>query len=202
MIKNIIFDFGDVFINLDKSATDRHLNDLGVNHLDQKTLRIHKDYEQGLMSTEDFIEHHLNLFPQLSKTDFINAWNSILIDFPKERLKFLQDISDSKKYKLFLLSNTNDLHINWVKKNVEFYQEFKSCFNEFYLSHEINLRKPNEDIFQFVLRQNQLVAEETLFVDDTLEHIESAEKLNIQTWHLQVGKENVTDLFNQKHLAF
>lgn len=202
MIKNIIFDFGDVFINLDNGAPQRYFEKWGISELDDKTIRIHKDYEKGLFSTEEFIEYHLGKFAQLTEEHFITAWNSILKDFPRYRLDFLKQIRNTEKYKLFLLSNTNDLHINWVQDNINFYQAFKSYFDAFYLSHEINLRKPDEDIFQFVLNQNNLKAQDTLFIDDTQEHIESAKHSNLQTWHLQAGKEDVVDLFKQKHLDF
>jgi len=202
MIKNIIFDFGDVFINLDNGAPQRYFEKWGISELDDKTIRIHKDYEKGLFSTEEFIEYHLGKFAKLTEEHFITAWNSILKDFPRYRLDFLKQIRNTEKYKLFLLSNTNDLHINWVQDNINFYQAFKSYFDAFYLSHEINLRKPDEDIFQFVLNQNNLKAQDTLFIDDTQEHIESAKHSNLQTWHLQAGKEDVVDLFKQKHLDF
>jgi putative hydrolase of the HAD superfamily len=202
MIKNIIFDFGDVFINLDKSATEQYFEKFGITHLDDLTKRKHQDYEKGLISTPDFVNYHIKKFPNLKPENFIKAWNSILVNFPEERLDFLKSIRDIKKYKLFLLSNTNDLHITWVKENITFYKAFKACFKAFYLSHEINLRKPDEDIFRFVLQQNNLAAEETLFIDDTLEHITSAKGLGINTWHLQAGEEDVRDLFNKKQFGF
>lgn len=202
MIKNIVFDFGDVFINLDKTAPERHLNKFGILEFYDELTSVHQDYEKGLISTEEFIEFHTEKFPKLKKTDFVNAWNSILLDFPEYRLEFLKQIKQSNKFNLFLLSNTNDLHIEWVKEHVSFYKDFKSCFDEFYLSFEVNLRKPETDIFQFVLEQNNLKAEETLFIDDTKEHIQSAKKVNLHTWHLLVGKEDVVDLFKQKQFDF
>jgi len=201
-IKNIIFDFGDVFLNLDKTAPAKHLKTHGIETLDDKTIRIHKDYEKGLISTDEFVEYHSKTFNGLSETHFIEAWNSMLKDFPKHRLDFLKTLKDSNEFKIFLLSNTNDLHIKWVENNVSFFNSFKACFNEFYLSHEINLRKPDPDIFEFVLLQNNLNVHETLFIDDTLEHINSAKNLNLQTWHLKAGLEDVVDLFEQKHLNF
>jgi len=202
MLKNIIFDFGDVFINLDKSAPERHFEKHHITQLDQQTLDKNKDYEQGLLSTEEFVKFYTNKYQNLSRDQFITAWNSMLLDLPNYRLDFLKELKESQKYKIFLLSNTNDLHINWVKDNITTYEAFKSYFDAFYLSHEINLRKPDEDIFQFVLNQNNLKAQDTLFIDDTQEHIESAKHLNLQTWHLQAGKEDVVDLFKQKHLDF
>lgn len=201
-IKNIIFDFGDVFINLDKAATKKHLAKHNISNLDDKTLSKNNDYERGLLHTEEFIDFYTNKYKQLNENKFIEAWNSMLLDLPDYRLEFLEQLKERKDFKLFLLSNTNDLHIEWVKENIEGFDRFKSYFDDFYLSHEINLRKPDPDIFEFVLSQNELQVEETLFVDDTLEHIESARHLNLQTWHLQAGKEDVVDLFKQKHLNF
>jgi len=154
------------------------------------------------MTSTEFIDYHVKTFPKFNEENFVRSWNSILLDFPKYRLDFIQNIQKSGKYKIYLLSNTNDLHISWVKENIAFYKAFKSCFKEFYLSYDINLRKPDEDIFKFVLEQNSLKAEETLFIDDTLEHINSAENLNIQTWHLQAGVEDVVDLFHRKDIDF
>lgn len=201
-IKNIIFDFGDVFINLDKSATKKHLKHHNIQSLDDKTLSKNNDYERGLLTTEEFISYYTNKYQQLSEEDFVKAWNSMLLDLPDYRLDFLKKIKASQKYKMFLLSNTNDLHINWVKDNIKIFDEFKSCFDAFYLSHEINLRKPDVDIFEFVLNQNELNVQDTLFIDDTKEHIETAEHLNLNTWHLEAGNDDVIHLFEQKHLTF
>jgi putative hydrolase of the HAD superfamily len=201
-IKNIILDFGDVFINLDKAATKRHFEKHNLTNLDQKTLDKNDDYERGLLTTEEFIEFYTNKYQDLSKDQFIKAWNSMLLDLPDYRLDFIKQLKETNNYKLFLLSNTNDLHIQWVENNISTFETFKSYFNEVYLSHEINLRKPDVDIFEFVLDQNELNVEDTLFIDDTNEHIESANSLNLQTWHLQTGKEDVVDLFKQKHLNF
>ena len=199
-IKNIIFDFGDVFLNLDKPATQRHLKEFGISEFDSETIAINKKYEKGLISSDNLIEFYTKKFKGLSKEHFVTAWNSILKDFPKKRLEFLKQLKAQNKYRLFLLSNTNDLHINWVKSNIDCFETFKSCFEAFYLSHEIHLRKPDASIFNFVLEENNLDAHETLFIDDTLEHINSAKTLDLQTWHLKVGQQDVVDLFKQKHL--
>ena len=101
-----------------------------------------------------------------------------------------------------MLSNTNELHIDWVKKNITFYEEFKSYFHQFYLSHEINLRKPDYEIFEFVLSENKLSAEETLFIDDTKENTDVATQLNIHTWNIDETQEDVVDLFKTKSHLF
>jgi putative hydrolase of the HAD superfamily len=198
MIKSIIFDFGDVFLTLDKSATNKHLKQQGISELDSESLQINDVYEKGLISTNEFIDHYTKKFEGLTCSEFKKAWNSILIEFPQHRLEFLKELKASGTYKLILLSNTNELHIDWVKRHISVFKEFRDCFDQFYLSHEIHFRKPNADIFEFVISENNLIPQETLFVDDTLEHTLTANSLGIHTWHLQVGKEEVTELFTKK----
>lgn len=198
MIKNIVFDFGDVFINLDKEATYIELSKLGIDTITDKMMSIAHQYEKGEISTSDFIQYFHNEF-SISKEDLIVAWNAILLDFPKHRFEFLKDLVTGKKYRLFLLSNTNDLHIKWIQNDwgEELYQKFKKCFEQFYLSHEIGLRKPNADIYQFVLQENNLKASETFFIDDTLENTVAAEKLGIKVWNINPEKEDVTTLLTK-----
>jgi len=201
MIKNIVFDFGDIFINLDKKIFVEELQKLQVLQESKEMLPILQEYEMGLISTEKFLlffEEKLNV----SKISLIRAWNSILLDFPQNRLAFIQELANSKKYRLFLLSNTNDLHISWIKNNwgMELYNAFKICFEQFYLSHEINLRKPNNNIYKFVLNTNNLIAEETLFIDDTEENTTAAKALGIHIWNLKPGKEDVLELFTKNLL--
>lgn len=198
MIKNIIFDFGDIFINLDKEGTYKAMAALGVTNITEEMMQVYHQYEKGLMSTDDFIQFFYDKF-KIPKTDLINAWNAVLLDFPKRRLDFLKELSKSKKYRLFLLSNTNDLHIKWVQNSLgdQFYNEFKNSFEQFYLSHEINFRKPDSDIYEFVLNENNLKADETLFVDDLKENTDAANKLGICTWNLIPKKDDVTQLFTK-----
>ncbi len=203
MIKNLIFDFGDVFINLDKKgALDRALNLFGTDMLSDEIHAINALYEQGLMSTDEFLEFYLDNFPNLDRDEIIGTWNYILRDFPNHRLEYVQQLAADKKYKLILLSNTNEMHINWVKENVGFYEEFRANFDAFYLSHEIQLRKPNANIYEFVLKENNMNAEESLFIDDTEENILSAAKLGIHTWHINPETEDITTLFSAKSELF
>ncbi|MDO6743954.1 HAD-IA family hydrolase [Tenacibaculum soleae] len=199
MIKNIIFDFGDIFINLNKQATYKELAKLGVTSISEDMIATYHQYEMGLISTDDFVGFYKQKFPQLSSENLINAWNAILLDFPLQRLSFLKELAVSKKYRLFLLSNTNDLHISWIKNDwgTELYNEFKNCFEQFYLSHEINFRKPNANIYEFVLNENNLKASETIFVDDLKENTDAASELGIKVWNLVPGKDEVTNLLNK-----
>ena len=202
-IKTLIFDFGDVFINLDKQgAMKRALNLFSLETLESDMLATNIQFEIGEISTTEFVEFYKSKFQTLSETNIINTWNSIIEDFPKYRLDFIKDLAQNKEYKLILLSNTNDLHINFIKQNVSFYEDFKNCFDVFYLSQEINLRKPNADIFEFVLKENNLITNECLFIDDTKENTDTAEGLGFNIWNIDETKEDIIDLFKIKKTLF
>ncbi|NNK82553.1 MAG: HAD family phosphatase [Flavobacteriaceae bacterium] len=202
MIKSIIFDFGDVFLDLDKSGAMQNALDIfGIEALTDEMIAVNCLYEQGLISTSEFIDFYCDYFSHISSQDLIDIWNYVLKEFPKHRLEFIKQLYKQNKYKLILLSNTNELHIDWVIKNVSFYEEFKYNFSKFYLSHEIGLRKPDSDIFEFVLNENKIKAEECFFIDDTKENTDAAKLLGIHTWNIDETKEDVVDLFKiKKHL--
>ena len=202
MIKNIIFDFGDIFINLDKEATAKALAQLGITEISEETLMICQQYEMGLLSTTSFIDFFETKF-QVPSEKLITAWNAILLDFPAHRLKFIQELAKNANYNLFLLSNTNELHISLIQENwgMHLYNTFKNCFGYFYLSHEMKMRKPNAIIFEYILKEHSLVPLETLFIDDTKENTDAAKLLGIQTWNLIPGQDDIIHLFNQKQFS-
>lgn len=198
MIDAIIFDFGDVFIDLDRQATLDGLKNLGVPHWNSDLEHLNFQYEVGSISEEDFlvgIQKHTN---NASMEDILKAWNAILLDFPLYRLEFLQMLS--QKYRLFLLSNTDAIHINTFEQKTgsSFYSAFYQCFEKVYFSFEIGMRKPNPEVFNFVLDQNGLQAKHTLFIDDKKENTDAALALGLPVWNLQVGEEDVVDLFEKK----
>lgn len=202
MIKNIIFDFGDVFLDLDKSATLKELEKHKISGFSEEMLLQNQQYETGRISSEEFIEYYCKQYPQLSKDTFTKSWNAILVKFPKHRLEFLKRLKEEGKYKLILLSNTNDIHIDWVKEKIPFFGIFKDCFSAFYLSQEMNLRKPDTAIFEYVLAEQGLKPEETLFIDDTPENTEAAANLGIHTWNIDPATQDVVDLFQIKKELF
>jgi putative hydrolase of the HAD superfamily len=197
MIKNIIFDFGDIFINLDKDIIFRAIERFGGSlNLEPEILALNKDYETGKISSENFISQLSKVYPQATSDDIIDIWNGMLLDFPYKRLQFLEELAKENNYRLFLLSNTIALHIEAVvrKIGIKKYNRFRNAFEKFYLSHEIHLRKPNANIYNFVLQENGLKAEETFFIDDTKENTDAAKNLGITCWNLQVGEEDITQL--------
>lgn len=203
MIKNIVFDFGNIFLNLDlEGALNNSLKVLKLKSIPQELNSINALYEQGLISTEEFIEFYSENFSHLGTEEIIEVWNFMLKDFPLHRLEFLINLKNTSNYKLILLSNTNELHINWVKTHISIYENFKNCFDAFYLSHEINLRKPNADIFEFVLRENKINAENTLLIDDNTDNIKAAAQLGYHVWNLNPENEDITNLFKTKKELF
>ena len=196
MIKNIILDFGDIFINLDKGATAQAMKPFGFKEITPELDSLFKAYEKGKVSSDEFLSTVSKQFPSATHSDLIGAWNAILLDFPIRRLEFIEQLAQEKIYRLFLLSNTNDIHIEYVKQQMGMldYNRFKNAFEVFYLSYEMGMRKPDAEIFEYVLQENGLEASETLFVDDTSENTDTASTLGIVTWNLKVGEEDITQL--------
>lgn len=204
MIKTIIFDFGDIFINLDKPAIERELLALRIPEITPKMYELAAAYEKGLITTTALVNYFTSRFPNISAGEIKKAWNAIILDFPEYRLTFIEELYAQKKFKTILLSNTNELHIEQVIKNmgIERYERFKACFDQFYLSHEIHLSKPHKNIYEFVLSKNSLKAEECLFIDDTKENTDAAHKLNIHTWNLIPEQDDIINLFETKKALF
>jgi FMN phosphatase YigB (HAD superfamily) len=197
MINAIIFDFGDVFINLDKQATVDGLRNLGLTEWNDDLNQLNIQFETGQITRNNFIEGIQKHIPNASTGEILKAWNAILLDFPLYRLEFLQMLS--KKYRLFLLSNTDAIHIETFEQNngASFYGDFYKCFEKVYFSFEIEMRKPNPEIYNYVLNEHDLQAKRTLFIDDKKENTDAALSLGFHVWNLQVGKEDVVDLFNK-----
>lgn len=197
-IKNIVFDFGDVIINLDKQATKRELNKLGLNDFDAEMLQINKLYETGKISTSAFLDFYHDKIPKATNEELIAAWNSILLDLPRYRIDFIKQIN--KKYRIYLLSNINALHLKKIREILgdDLYIEFLYLFDMVFYSHLIEMRKPDMATFQFMINRVELNPEETLFIDDTLENCETAKKMGFKTWHLDPKTEDI--IYLQKHI--
>lgn len=200
MINAIIFDFGDIFINLNKDAMKNAFHTLKLEEWNEDMRILNQSFEVGKISETEFLSGMQKHVPNASLETIKKNWNMILMDFPLYRLEFLQLLS--QKYRLFLLSNTDAIHIQHFQETVgeSFYSTFYQCFEKVYFSFELGMRKPDEEIYKFVLEQNNLSAKRTLFIDDKKENTDSASKLGIQVWNLQVGKEDIVDLFDKKIL--
>lgn len=191
-IKNIIFDLGEVIIDLNFSKTEQAFTKL-FNIPAQKLYSYHKqnalfdDLETGKIDAVFF----RNELKKTTKNKQINhhkinaAWNAMLIDIPVEKIELVKTLQ--KEYTTFVLSNTNQIHIDYVNQKMlpkHQLKDLNQIFDFVYYSHIIGYRKPNKEAFTFVLNKHNLVPQETLFIDDKAENIETARNLNIHTWHL------------------
>jgi glucose-1-phosphatase len=200
-IKHIIFDLGGVIINLDYQATYRAFDALGVkeftslyNQFELNTL--FDDLETGKIAPSVFLdEMQKHTTPGTTHQQIMDAWNAMLLDFPLRRLQILQQLR--QHYGLYLLSNTNAIHMdafNRILQESRGIPSLATFFDKAYYSHQMGLRKPHKDSFQFVLEENGLDPAETLFIDDTLPNIEGAKAVGLQTIHL-VPPKTMADIF-------
>ena len=198
MIKTIIFDFGDIFINLDIEAPRIAFSKLGLQAWSEDLDKLNSSFEKGKISELQFLEGFQEKMPKASIKEIKSAWNTVLLDFPLYRLEFLQMLS--QKYRLFLLSNTDAIHIDRFQHvaGTTFYREFYECFERVYFSFELGMRKPEANIFNYLIKQHELIPKRTLFIDDKTENTDAALALGFQVWNLQVGKEDVVQLFDKK----
>ena len=200
MINAIIFDFGDIFVNLNKQAEIDEFKKLGLDGPNEELIQLNDLFERGKISELEFIQGFQKYIPNADVHDIRKAWNSIIGEFPLYRLEFLQMLAG--KYRLFLLTNTDAIHISRFEHmvGISFFSDFYQCFEKVYYSYEMGMRKPQPEIFTHILNKHDLSPKRTLFVDDKKENTDAAAKLGINVWNLQVGEEDVVDLFEKKIL--
>lgn len=196
MIKNVIFDFGAILIPIDMPRTWKSFEQLGAKDDLREQKEVFHQYETGKTATADFVKELQPHFfrKKIFPGDIQAAWNSMLDPLQDEIIPFLKKIK--KNHRIFLLSNTNELHVNHIKTVAGpfLYKRFISQFEEVYYSHEVGMRKPDAEIFEKVLKDNELTAEETFFVDDTKKNTVAAAELGIHTWHFKPGEDDIQDL--------
>jgi len=188
----IIFDLGGVVLNIDYNRTVEAFKKLGKDNFDALYAKSQQDqifdqFETGQLSGKEFTAYMKQfLDPSITDRAIENAWNAMLLDLPLHRIQLLEQLK--KNYKIFLFSNTNEIHLHAFRKIIEEQHGnrdlLEDIFHQTYYSHLVGKRKPHAEAFQTVLDQHNLAAEKTLFIDDSIQHIEGATKLGIQTIHL------------------
>jgi glucose-1-phosphatase len=205
-IENIIFDFGGVLLDIDYQRTYDALTnllqiDVNIEKLPSETKKVFNDFETGKINVETFI---WNLQRLATKDvpiaqDIIKAWNAMLIGWNPAKFDFLLSLRD--RYKIYLLSNTNELHLEWVRKDLKYNHGIIHFDNDFfdktYYSHLIQLKKPDKEIYEFVTYDLSLDPGKTLFIDDILPNIEGAASIGWKTYHHN-PKEDLMDVFQNK----
>lgn len=198
-IKNIIFDFGNVLLNIDPARSAKAFTELGIKEgVDFWGSRSSSDLliglEKGTITPDEFRKGALvMLVPGVTSQQVDEAWNSLLLDLPPKRVEKLEALKS--QYRLFLLSNSNQIHYECFMSRFE--KEFgfpmDELFEKLFFSHQVGMVKPDKEIFRFVLNDAGLNPDETFFIDDTLVHVEAARSLGIKAWHLESGTD-VTEL--------
>jgi|SRR6185312_3866521 len=194
-IRNIIFDLGGVIINLDNRRTEAAFTALGVKNFREYfghgfAASFFKDYETGKLSDAEFIAEVRKLagLGHVPEAAIVESWNALLLDFPPERIRLLRELR--KRYRLFLFSNTNALHLAALRKiwNDSIGEgSLDDYFEKTYYSHLLGQRKPDPGSYLHILRENDLLGAETLFVDDAIVNVEGAEQAGLRGLFLRPG---------------
>lgn len=193
-LPNLLFDFGGVIINIDYDRTltaMRALSRVGtsIEFTQAAQSALFDELETGRITPEDFrqgLRTHYDL-AHATDAELDAAWNAMLLDVPLERLDYLRELR-RQGYRTALLSNTNSIHIQVINEMLR--REYRldngigDVLDRVFYSQEVGLRKPNRDIFEHVLRELNWRPEETLFVEDSIQHIRTAEALGIRTLFL------------------
>lgn len=197
MIDTLIFDFGDIFVNLNVQKCQDAFRDLGLNEWNADLDSKNEQYEKGLLTEDEFLKAIQHYIPTATLGEIKTAWNAIIGDFPEERLEFLQLLS--QKYRLFLLTNTDKTHIQHFEDlvGVSFYSAFYQCFEKVFFSYELHMRKPDTVLFTKIINNFGLSPKKTLFVDDKSENTLAAQAVGLHVWNLKVGHDDVTELFEK-----
>ncbi len=192
--KNILFDLGGVFLDINYRLTEEAFIDLGIIDFDQRfnqqfSNTLFEDLETGKVDSETFYHRFRTETGTILSDEAIKrAWNALLLDFPAARLQWLEEIG--KKYPVYLYSNTNIIHYQCFMKMFEEKFEGKNLntyFRTAYYSHELGLRKPYPASYTKIMELEDLRPWETLFIDDTLKNITGAKEAGLQTLWLQPG---------------
>lgn len=202
-IKAIVFDFGNVIININVELTFKAFADLTFKSIEKvkavfEEAKVFERYETGEFSDDDFRDFIRSLFlSPLTNSEIDAAWNALILNIPKERIDLLQTLS--LRYPIYLLSNTNNIHIEFSNKYL--HQNFgiyslEKLFRKLYLSYELELWKPDEAIYQFVANDLSLKPHEILFLDDNKSNIISARNFGFQTVLIEPNSFTISSYFN------
>jgi putative hydrolase of the HAD superfamily len=193
----LIFDLGGVIINLNTQSTVEAF--MGHNPTLTPAILHHPlalEYEMGLITDDEFRHHVRSLVDgDLSDEDIDSCWNAMILDIPSWRIDLLKKLRN--KHTLFLLSNTNYIHMRQVEKEVGKHGilSLDDLFDKSYYSHKMNMRKPNTDIYEQIIRENDLQPDKTLFIDDNPYNIAGAKQTGLHTVHL-TDPEQLRDFFH------
>lgn len=205
-IKNLILDLGGVLFDLDYELTRQAFFKLGLgdNFSKLKQSSLFDDIEEGKVSPTDFystlIKSSTNHLPPTIQ-ELKDAWNLMLLGMKSTQLELLLQLKE--QYRLFLYSNTNAIHIQAVWESLQLHHGIKNLddyFNKVYLSHELEIRKPKPAGFLHIVSEHNLIKAETLFIDDSPQHVKGAKEAGIHALYLDLEKQDLKSLLIESNL--
>jgi putative hydrolase of the HAD superfamily len=199
-ITSLLFDLGNVILDLDYSKTQTaldHLLTIDYDPFDKKSNAVFLKYGSGQISEELFLNYLIkNAKAGTQAYDLIKAWNAMLLGIRQETFDLLYDLK--RDYELYIFSNTNFTHIKWLKKYLKEQYDMQDwvpeIFKAAYYSHELGYRKPKPEGFLSILNNEGLTPETVLFIDDHQDFVEAAKQLGLQGLHKPEGDDLRTHL--------
>ncbi len=191
-IKNIIFDLGGVILDIEPQKAVDEFSRIGVKNLGEtyhalEQHQVFEKFETGAITRKEFFDQLRGLAgSQLIDKEIKDAWNSMIIDLRAEKIEMLEQLA--KKFRLFLLSNTNEIHLEHYSALLHDkfgLPHFGHIFEKAYYSHLMDCRKPDVQIFKQILDENSLGAKESLFIDDSETNTRAAEKVGLKSFHVK-----------------
>lgn len=194
-IKNVIFDLGGVLVNLDFDSCLNAFRTAGFTDIDQQVCQfrgkgLFSQFEKGEITPEAFREAIRKQTSQsLTDRKIDDMWNLMLLDIPREKLELLLDLRG--RYMVYLLSNTNKIHWDYACEHMFSYRGFRinDFFEETFLSFEMHQAKPDKKIYELMMKEANILPEETFFIDDSEDNCKAAGALGIQTRHYHIGED-------------
>lgn len=200
-IDAIVFDLGGVILNIDPERTSGAFKKLGFTDIDNYFSRFDLDHvflqlELGKISEEEFCENVRSwLGREVSNEEIAAAWTAMIQDIPAPRMDVVKNLS--KKCRTFMLSNTNVIHWRAFDEYMDanFGERFSDIMEKVYTSHELNMRKPNVEIYEHILKDSAMEPSRTLFIDDSEKNLEGAAKAGMKTYHMKIGNDLSKEIF-------
>ena len=202
-IKNIIFDLGGVILDIDFNLTVKAFEDIGILNASElflmpETKKVFDDFEKGLFSATEFRTKIRSYSTKnISDREIDFAWNKLLLNYDKKKIDCLIKLKET--HKIFLLSNTNIIHYVDYNENLKHnfgIENLSELFHKTYYSHQIKMRKPDTNMYKLVVDENNILINETLFIDDLLVNIEAAKSIGLQTFHIE-NNQSFVELFER-----
>lgn len=194
----IVFDLGDVIIDLNEDQFIESFKNLGWKDSIEAWTEIIHQFEVGKITEDELISAmRKDLRQPVFKREIKAAYNDYLGEIDPAKVKALKSLK-SKGKRLILLSNTNAWHIGKIKEKFGPFewQKFTGLFDQVYLSHEVGMRKPDIQLFEKVSADHALNKDRTLYIDDLLINTETGHQHGWRSWYYQPTENNLTDVLD------